>query len=261
MHHHEPSCRRRWSLGYLFVGAFVALASAASAATPAKSHLDSYDALMARLGGEPIFRMYLRTMSPQGLQAILRLHGSDLVIHNDIEPMEADDCPDRFPEAERNKWHLFNGGHYFIDGQGRPQTAYRNLPPIQAGTRDTSCQSFVNDLAPGTWDAGHLIAASLGGWGRRANLVPQNPNFNQQNWNYMEQQVAKCSALGSGSVLYKVQVAYPSADTNLPSTFTADITIGSDNIKRTFQNTSGGGGNGTAYKDQIKSWLIEHGCQ
>ena len=261
MHHHESSCGRRWSLGALLLGAFVLLAGAASAATPDKPRPDSYDALMARLGGESIFRMYLRTMSPQGLQAILRLHGSDLVIHNDIQPMDVNDCPERFPESDRNKWHLINGGHYYIDSQGRPQAAYRNLPPVQAASRDTSCQGFVNDLAPGTWDAGHLIAASLGGWGRRANLVPQNPNFNQQNWNYMEQQVAKCAALGSGSVLYKVQVAYPSADTNLPSTFTADITIGSDNIKRTFQNTTGGGSNGTAYKDQIRSWLIEHGCQ
>ena len=57
------------------------------------------------------------------------------------------------------------------------------------------------------------------------------------------------------------QVAYLNADTNLPSAFTVEITIGNDKIKRTFQNTTYGGRNGTDFKNQIRGWLIEHGCQ
>ena len=69
------------------------------------------------------------------------------------------------------------------------------------------------------------------------------------------------SGIGSKEIIRTGLTITWAADTDLPSTFTADITIGSDNIKRTFQNTSGGGSNGTAYRDQIKGWLIDHGCQ
>lgn len=38
-----------------------------------------------------------------------------------------------------------------------------------------------------------MIGAQLGGWGARANLVPQIANFNRGNWAQMENAVASCA--------------------------------------------------------------------
>ncbi len=178
-----------------------------------------------------------------------------------FQPLVADDCPARFPESERNKWHSLSGGRYYIDSAGRPRTAYKLLPPINKASRSQSCQSKTNDLGgPGPFDAGHMIAASLGGWGKRANLVPQVPGFNQQNWRYMEAQVALCIGLPDQSIRYEVRVSYPNNQTDLPSHFTMDITIDQDNITRTFQNAEEGGPKGGIFKNEVIDWLIEKGC-
>jgi hypothetical protein len=89
----------------------------------------------------------------------------------------------------------FNGEHYFIDGAGRPARAYADLPPIAGEPRSPACRSDVGGWGDAEdpendYDGGHLIGAQLGGWGRRANLVPQDANFNRGTWAVLENAMA-----------------------------------------------------------------------
>jgi hypothetical protein len=107
-----------------------------------------------------------------------------------------------------------------------------------------------------------LIAASLGGWGKRANLVPQDSNFNQGNWNQIEQQTAKCTGLSSQRIFYQVTLGYPNSSTLIPSTFSLYLEdrVQGDSISRTFQNVDLGGTSGTSNRQAMVNFLIANGC-
>lgn len=177
------------------------------------------------------------------------------------------DCPQNFPSGDRSTWHSLNGEHYYIDSAGRPSRAYAYLPPIASESRDDSCQGSVGQWGDAAnpsndYDGGHLIGSQLGGWGRRANLVPQEANFNRGNYAQLENKMAQCGGLSSGRMNYSITVSYPNSTTLIPSTWNVyiqDRTQG-DSVSLNFQNTSQGGSNGTSERDRGVSFLSANGC-
>jgi hypothetical protein len=177
------------------------------------------------------------------------------------------DCTQTFPSGDRSTWHSLNGEYYYIDSAGRPNKAYTYLPPIASEARDDTCQASVGqwgDAAnPGTdYDGGHMIGSQLGGWGRRANLVPQEANFNRGNYAQLENKMAQCGGLSSGRMLYSITVSYPNSTTLIPSTWNVyiqDRTQG-DYVSLNFLNASQGGSNGTSERDRGVNFLSANGC-
>ncbi|AUX46720.1 hypothetical protein SOCE26_082290 [Sorangium cellulosum] len=178
------------------------------------------------------------------------------------------DCPQYFPSGDRNKWHSFDGEHYYIDGSGRPYRAYAYLPPIAAAPRRESCQGSVGSWGDAEnpsndYDGGHLIGSQLGGWGGRANLVPQDANFNRGNWVQLENKMALCDALPNGRLRYYIGANYPNGSALIPHNMTIEITNRSSgsSVYMSFSNTDGGGSNGTNEKNRGVSWLDGQGCR
>jgi hypothetical protein len=177
------------------------------------------------------------------------------------------DCPQFFPSGDRNIWHSLNGEYYFIDGSGRPHRAYAYLPPIAAEVRSDSCQGNVGQWGDAAnpsndYDGGHLIGSQLGGWGKRANLVPQDTNFNRGNWAVLENKMAKCGALPNGQLRYYIGANYPNTTTIIPNNLTMEIrneATGSS-VALSFANTDYGGTNGTNEKNRGVTFLTNQGC-
>jgi DNA/RNA endonuclease G (NUC1) len=77
--------------------------------------------------------------------------------------------------------------------------------------RNNDCQGKVggwgDTASPSNeYDGGHMIGSQLGGWGKRANMVPQVANFNRGNWAQIENTLADCGALVAGHLRYVVTV-------------------------------------------------------
>lgn len=177
------------------------------------------------------------------------------------------DCPQYFPAGDRNIWHSLNGEYYFIDGSGRPSRAYAYLPPIITEARSDSCQASVGQWGDAAnpsndYDGGHLIGSQLGGWGKRANLVPQDANFNRGNWVTLENKMAKCASLPSGRMRYTVGAGYPNSTTLIPNTMTMELRNQStgSSVTLSFTNTDYGGSNGTNEKNRGVTFLTNQGC-
>ena len=175
-------------------------------------------------------------------------------------------CPQLFPSGDRAKWFRLIGAggaeDHYIDSRGRPLTAFKSLGPVVTAARQTTCQANVGNwgTAGETYDGGHLIGSQLGGWGGRANLVPQQFNFNRGNWVRIENAMALCGRLGNGAVEYHVDVDYPNTTTLTPSAFHADVLIAGVWKSADFTNTSGGGANGTTQATSMVTWLQGRGC-
>lgn len=222
---------------------------------------DPYDRLIAEVGGEANLSDLTLNMTPEQAAAFFQQRGMGFNNHDGMQAQLADGCPRRFSGSDLNTWHYLNGGYYYIDGYGRPRSAYRYVPPIAAAVRDTTCQSFVGNLDnPEGYDGGHLVGSQLGGWGRRANMAPQNANFNRGNWVQIENQAAKCTRLATKSLTYLARVGYPNSTTNTPSTWTIELKLNGEVFTRTFDNVAYGGPNGTTYRQQTVNWLIRKGC-
>jgi hypothetical protein len=164
-------------------------------------------------------------------------------------------------------WQSFDGEFYFVDNAGRPSQAYKYLPPVVTEARITACQTAIGQWGdaedPGhNYDGGHLIGSQLGGWGGRANIVPQAANFNRGNWVALENKMAKCGSLPSGRLRYAIAVTYPNATTLIPSTMSMAITNRSTgaNVVLSFQNVDGGGPSGTSEKNRGIAFLTAQGC-
>ena len=177
------------------------------------------------------------------------------------------DCPKYFPSGDRNVWHHFNGEYYFIEASGRPHRAYAYLPPIASEPRSDSCQLNVGQWGDqenpsNDYDGGHMIGSQLGGWGKRANLIPQDANFNRGNWVVLENKMAKCSGLPSGRLRYYIGANYPNGSALIPNNLTMQITnqVSGANVSLSFANTDGGGSNGTNEKNRGVSFLTNQGC-
>ncbi|WP_232293489.1 DNA/RNA non-specific endonuclease [Stigmatella aurantiaca] len=184
-----------------------------------------------------------------------------------VTPALITDCPQVFPSSDRNIWHTLNGKYHFIDSSGRPQRAYAYLPPISTAARNDTCQGNVGQWGDAAnpsndYDGGHLIGTQLGGWGGRANLVPQDTNFNRGNWVALENKMAKCAGLPSGRLRYYIGANYPNGSTIIPNTLTMEIRNQStgSSVSLSFSNTDGGGSNGTAEKNRGVSFLTSQGC-
>ena len=184
-----------------------------------------------------------------------------------VTPQLITDCPKFFPSSDRNIWHTVTGEYYFIDSVGRPSRAYANLPPITAEARNDTCQTSVGQWGDAEnpsndYDGGHLIGSQLGGYGKRANLVPQDANFNRGNWVQLENKMAACGGLPAGRLRYTISVGYPNSTTLIPSTMTMEIRNQStgSSVTLSFTNTDYGGSNGTTERTRGVNWLTSQGC-
>ncbi|WP_420454825.1 DNA/RNA non-specific endonuclease [Rubrivirga sp.] len=272
---------RPLSAGWLTAG-LVALAvlagcdsNAGAPAVPERATAPSdsaYARLLADLGGVDGLADFRARASDPELAATLARYG----IAFEVVGATAGDeqgrlrditaCPQTFPTSDRTKWFRLVGAggveDHYIDSRGRPLTAFKSLGPVTTAPRQTTCQTNVGNWASpaSSYDGGHLIGSQLGGWGGRANLVPQQYNFNRGNWKRIEDAVAKCSRLGTAKVEYHVDVDYPSSTTLTPSQFHADVKIGGAWKSADFTNTSGGGTSGTSQATSMVSWLQGKGC-
>src|SRR5262245_37176381 len=177
------------------------------------------------------------------------------------------DCPQRFPASDRNVWHSFNGEFYYIEGNGRPYRAYSYLPPIAAEPRSDSCQLNVGQWGDAEnpsndYDGGHMIGSQLGGWGKRANLVPQDANFNRGNWAVLENKMARCAGLPSGRLRYYIGANYPNSTALIPNNMTMQITNQSSgsSVSLSFSNVDSGGSSGVSEKNRGVTFLTNQGC-
>jgi DNA/RNA non-specific endonuclease len=204
------------------------------------------------------YKVHTEDESQQGVVA----YGAD-----DVTAAVITDCPKYFPSGDRNIWHTINGKYYFIEGSGRPSRAYAYLPPIVAAARVDSCQTSVGQWGDAEnpsndYDGGHMIGSQLGGWGSRANLVPQDANFNRGNWVTLENKVAKCSVLPSGRIKYTIGANYPNSTALIPNNLTMELRNQSSGsyVSLSFQNVDYGGTNGTTQKNTGVTWLTNQGC-
>jgi len=177
------------------------------------------------------------------------------------------DCPQYFPSGDRNTWHSFDGEFYYIESSGRPYRAYKDLPPIVAEARSTTCQANVGQWGDAEnpsndYDGGHMIGSQLGGWGKRANLIPQDANFNRGNWLVLENKMATCGSLPSGRIRYYIGANYPNGSALIPNNLTMQLTnrVTGASVSLSFSNTDGGGGNGVTEKNRGVSFLSGQGC-
>jgi hypothetical protein len=143
-----------------------------------------------------------------------------------VSPMNIGDCIQYYPATDRGKTFRFGSTTVFIDPSGRPGYATWQGGPtsvITPGVRDTYCQSLVNKWGVPGDEAGHLVANSLGGWGGRANLVPQNGPFNRGPWRAVEAVPAVCAK--TYPTTYTVIPQYLSATDLRPARLMAQIVI------------------------------------
>jgi hypothetical protein len=236
--------------------------------------------LEAAHGGPDGLRRFFEAHSEGAIAAELAQYGIGYQVHDTAALTEPSseaspnvrikaitDCNRFFPSADRVKWHRFNGEFYYIDSAGRPNRAYADLPPIQAEARQSTCQTNIGQWGDAEnpsndYDGGHLIGSQLGGWGGRANIVPQDANFNRGNWAQLENKMATCGVLATAAMRYSINVDYPNATALVPSAFTMEITRQSNGAKITlrFTNVDGGGANGTAERQRGVAFLTANGC-
>lgn len=224
------------------------------------------------MGGAGELFEFMSSAPEDEVRALLESYGMHFVVHEDaIEVEELDknitDCPQYFPTSDRNSWHSLSGEYYYIDGSGRPERAYKYMPPIASESRQSTCQANVGrwgdaENPSDDYDGGHMIGSQLGGWGGRANLVPQDLNFNRGNWVRVENKMADCGSLPSNRLFYYVRVSYSSSSTLIPSTFTLYLEdrVQGDSSSSTFQNIQGGGSSGTSAANRAIDFLDDQGC-
>lgn len=215
-------------------------------------------------GGPSELMEYFQTHQEDEIQLAMEPYG---VKFASVSPLLITDCPKYFPSSDRNIWHHVSGEYYFIEGSGRPSRAYADLPPIAADVRNDSCQASVGQWGDAEnpsndYDGGHLIGNQLGGYGKRANLVPQDANFNRGNWAVLENKMAKCAALPNGRMRYTIGANYPNGTALIPNNMTMTIKNNSSgaSVSLSFSNTDYGGSNGTSQKNTGVNWLTGQGC-
>jgi DNA/RNA non-specific endonuclease len=218
-------------------------------------------------GGADGLRVFFDESSVEEIQQALADYGIGYVVHPDQEQQLISDCPKNFPSSDRNIWHNFNGEFYFIDTSGRPSRAYADLPPIVAAPRISSCQTSIGQWGDAEnpsndYDGGHLIGSQLGGWGGRANIVPQDANFNRGNWAQLENAMARCASRPARSLRYSITVGYPNTSALVPTTFGMVITNSStsSSVTLSFTNVDGGGSSGTTTRQRGVTFLTSNGC-
>ena len=171
---------------------------------------------------------FFQSHTEEEIREALAPYGIGYVVRGRVTEAAISDCPKYFPSGDRNIWFNFDGEYYLIDGSGRPSRAYKYLPPISAAPRIDSCQLNVGQWGDAEnpsndYDGGHLIGSQLGGWGGRANLVPQDANFNRGNWVTLENKMATCGGLPSGRIRYYIGANYPNSTALIPNNMTMEL--------------------------------------
>lgn len=69
---------------------------------------------------------------------------------------------------------------------------------------------------------GHLVASALGGYGRRANLIPQNGQMNNGVWRIVENKVGRC-ARSPFRTVYQATPGYANSLSLRPSRLYASL--------------------------------------
>jgi hypothetical protein len=250
----------------------------------------SSDTLEKELGGPARLLEFFLTRSDDEIRNKLAAYGMRFERHPDTQPAfeegstgfgapgifsrhlpegvpgdDRDTCPKFYLDEPQHDntdvWHEINGEVYYVDWRGRPGAAYSKLPPVSSEPRKPMCQSNVgrwgaSEDASQSFDGGHLIGSQLGGWGFRANLVPQNRNFNRGNWLQLENAMTKCASLSAERMVYRIAVNYgQGADRNdkvVPLAFNmkVDDQTGPDDLDLHFANANYGGANGTAERQR-----------
>jgi hypothetical protein len=234
---------------------------------------DTVVAQMERdFGGPSGLADFFESHSEDDIRAALAQYGVGYRVHAepapaDVEAAAISDCPKYFPTADRNVWHSFDGEYFYIEGSGRPHRAYKYLPLIVAAPRQDACQLSVGQWGDAEnpsndYDGGHMIGSQLGGWGGRANLVPQDANFNRGNWLQLENKMASCDELPNGRIRYYIGANYSNSTTLIPSGMTMELRNQSSgsSVSLSFQNVDYGGTNGTNERYRGVNWLSGQGC-
>jgi hypothetical protein len=218
-------------------------------------------------GGPSGLAEFFDSHTEEEIREALKAYGVGYTVHGDVTQAVISDCPRYFPSGDRNIWHNFDGEYYFIEASGRPHRAYKYLPLIAAAPRIDSCQTSVGQWGDAEnpsndYDGGHLIGSQLGGWGGRANLVPQDANFNRGNWVQLENKMALCKSLPTGRLRYYIGANYPNSTTLIPNTMTMEIRNQSTgaSVLLSFTNVDYGGSNGTNERIRGVNWLSSQGC-
>jgi hypothetical protein len=220
-------------------------------------------------GGPSGLMDFFESHTEEEIRQTMAFYGVGYKVHEVENVTEAaiSDCPKYFPSGDRNVWHNFDGEYYLIDGSGRPSRAYKYLPPIVAAARIDSCQLNVGQWGDAEnptndYDGGHLIGSQLGGWGGRANLVPQDANFNRGNWAQLENKAAQCGSLPSGRIRYYIGANYPNSTALIPNNMTMELKNQSTGsyVLLSFSNVDYGGTNGTNERNRGVTWLSNQGC-
>jgi hypothetical protein len=218
-------------------------------------------------GGPNGLMQFFEDHTDEEIRQTLASYGVGYRVHGTDTAELISDCPKFLPSADRTMWHNFDGEHYYIDDSGRPSLAYKDLPPVVAAPRLESCQTAIGQWGDvenpkNDYDGGHLIGSQLGGWGGRANIVPQNANFNRGNWAQIENKMAGCGKLPSGQLRYSIRAEYPNSSALVPSALAMEITNQStnDSIILSFQNVDSGGKSGKIERKKAVAWLSDQGC-
>ena len=219
-------------------------------------------------GGPSGLAEFFDTHTEAEIQAALAPYGVGYRVRtDDVHAQYIGDCVKFFPSSDRSIWHSFDGEYYYIDASGRPNRAYKYLPIIAAAPRQDTCQTSIGQWGDAEnpsndYDGGHLIGSQLGGWGGRANIVPQDANFNRGNWAQLENKMATCGNLPSGRLRYYIGANYPNSTTLIPNTMTMEIRNQSSgaSVSMSFTNVDYGGSNGTNERTRGVNWLTSQGC-
>jgi hypothetical protein len=116
-----------------------------------------------------------------------------------------------------------------IDSIGRPLQSDIGLigRPIPAPRQDR-CQNKVGTWGQPSDEGGHMVGRALGGYGGRANLVPQDRVLNRGLWKNMEYEVGRCASAGYITT-YTVLNRYPYfSSTVRPSKFFVLVGVGEE---------------------------------
>lgn len=232
---------------------------------------DDFLRMVQSVGGFVKYGDLLDTESIGELRALHSKYGvgfttkppSDAMSNKELSSQAIGQCVPFFPEADRNRLHLLREWHHnvYIDRSGRPSWVKKRwvLPTYPPTSQRLSCQTIVGNYgpSPATDVGGHLIAAMLNGYGGRANMVPQNSQFNSSQWLSAEYTVRRCVRRRPTSLI--VTPIYTSSSTVRPTQMWMDIKVERGALIRPFEvkvafDNMVGGGPGTRGTDAAKAW-------
>lgn len=205
----------------------------------AEAHDASYDRMLQDVGGFKALYAVLMQHDKSEAIALHKKHGVNLFIDGRRAGVENSDrsvkdifsCPSLFFPYEAGV-HAYGPHFARIDGYGRPDAAAIDLKATQTNAPVlpvlSNCNLLVRNLADNLttyrrdrndfpaslaglkgWNAGHLVARSMGGWNQRANLVPMLGAINKS-FASLEKAALQCrSDPLIVSALYEVHALYP----------------------------------------------------